>query len=126
MMEKIIKKHINSSQARISNDLYQTMYRQSIDDPQTFWAEQANHYLDWDTKWDSVLTGDFNTFDIRWFEGAQLNACYNCLDRHLATRADHMALLWEGDEPSQTRQLTYAQLHKEVCRFANVLKEQGI
>jgi acetyl-CoA synthetase len=105
---------------------YQALYQKSIENPEKFWAEQASEFISWHTPWESVLKGDFTSLDLAWFSGASLNACYNCLDRHLPARRDQIAVLWEGDEPGNSRQLTYGQLHEAVCRFANVLKKQGI
>lgn len=105
---------------------YQALYQRSIQDSEAFWAEQAETWIDWHKPWDQVLAGDFHTLDITWFKGAQLNACYNCLDRHLETRANQIAIIWEADEPGQGKTYTYVQLYEAVCRFANVLKAQGI
>lgn len=91
-----------------------------------FWAEQAEHYITWFKKWDTVYSGDFHQGDVTWFKGAKLNACYNCLDRHLPEQKDKVALIWEGDEPCQSKLLTYKELHQHVCRFANALKNQGV
>lgn len=100
-------------------------YQQSMDDPQTFWAEQATR-LDWSKPWETVLTGDLTQGDITWFAGGQLNVSYNCLDRHLPKHADKVAIIWEGDEPDQSRQLTFTELHQAVCQFANGLKQLGV
>ena len=105
---------------------YQAMYQRSVDDPEGFWAEQAEAFLHWDRPWDRVLDWDFQRGHIRWFEGARLNACYNCLDRHLDQRGDQVALIWESDDPLVDRRITYRELHAEVCRFANVLKSRGV
>ncbi|HET7395310.1 MAG TPA: acetate--CoA ligase [Gammaproteobacteria bacterium] len=105
---------------------YDALYRYSVEDPEGFWAEQAEKFVSWDRKWDRVLDWDFARGHIRWFEGARLNISYNCLDRHLARRGDQVAILWEGDDPSQDRKLTYRALHAEVCKFANVLKGRGV
>ncbi len=83
-------------------------------------------FLDWDKKWDSVLAYDYPTAYIRWFEGGKLNVSVNCLDRHLASRGDQVAIIWEGDNPANVQKITYRQLHREVCKFANVLKAQGV
>ena len=99
------------------------MYRRSIDDPEGFWAETAEAELAWSKPWDKVLT--WNLPWARWFDGGELNLSANCLDRHLATRGDKVALVWEG-EPGDSRKLTYRQLHAEVCKFANVLKGLGV
>jgi len=105
---------------------YREMYRRSVEDPDGFWGEAAQR-IDWiepfTTVKDSSFTGDIH---IRWFEGGKLNASANCLDRHLASRGDQTALIWEGDDPSVSRTITYRELHAEVCRFANALKGLGI
>ena len=103
---------------------YERLYRRSIDDNEAFWAEQAEELLDWQRKWDTVL--DWQPPFAEWFVGGKINACHNCVDRHLNTwRRNKAALVWEG-EPGDTRTLTYAELHREVCRFANGLKSLGV
>ncbi|MHC5021394.1 MAG: AMP-binding protein, partial [Planctomycetota bacterium] len=105
---------------------YQALYDRSVADPEAFWAEQAER-LQWDTKWDTVLRWDFHKAEIAWFEGGILNASVNCVDRHVHNgRADKAAIIWEGDDPSEDRTITYRELLAEVCRFANVLKAQGV
>ena len=86
----------------------------------------AEQFVTWDRKWDRVSNCDFNEVDIRWFEGARLNVAYNCVDRHLATHGDRVAILWEGDSPDEHREVTYRELHESVCRFANALKARGV
>ena len=105
---------------------YRQMYKESLEDPDGFWGARAEEFLHWDSKWERVSNVDFNTADIKWFEGATLNLSYNCLDRHLIGRGDQIAIIWEGDEPGQDRKITYRELHSEVCRFANALKGQGV
>jgi acetyl-CoA synthetase len=105
---------------------YKAMYEKSISDPDGFWAEQAEKFLDWDKPWDTVLDWDFSKGHIRWFEGGKLNACYNCIDRHLDTRGDQTALIWEGDDPADDDHITYKELHEHVCRMANVLKSRNV
>lgn len=112
--------------AYISENQYRALYQQSIDHPDNFWNEQAEKFVSWFSKWSSVRTGDFTNVDVNWFVNGKLNACYNCLDRHLEKRKDQIAIIWEGDDPKDSRRLTYGELHQEVCRFANVLKKQGI
>src|SRR5580698_6116888 len=102
---------------------YAKLYRRSIDDSEAFWDETAKAELTWMKPWDKVLS--WNLPWARWFEGGELNLSANCLDRHLATRGDKVALDWEG-EPGDSRKLTYRQLHAEVCQAANVLKGLGI
>ncbi|MDJ0832985.1 MAG: acetate--CoA ligase [Gammaproteobacteria bacterium] len=117
-----------AAQANITQDDYETMYRQSLDDPDTFWSEQAEQYLTWSKKWDKVQEWSFDKVDlgIKWFLGGQLNVSYNCLDRHLDTRGDQVAILWEGDDPSEDKKITYREMHADVCKFANVLKDRGV
>ena len=105
---------------------YEAMYRQSIDQPDEFWAAQAREFVTWAKPWTRVSSVDFHQADIRWFEGAQLNVAYNCIDRHLATRGDQVAILWEGDNPAEDRKVTYRELHDAVCRFGNALKARGV
>jgi acetyl-CoA synthetase len=120
--EVVQRAHLNAEQ-------YQAMYDRSIQDPQGFWLEQART-LDWVKPPTSTLQYTWNTAErhIRhtWFEHGQLNVAANCLDRHLATRPDKPAIIWQGEPENETRTLTYAQLHREVCQFANVLKSLGI
>ncbi len=103
---------------------YKEIYDRSIKDPVSFWAERAEQ-LTWFKKWDRVYFWDAENVICRWFEGGKLNASYNCLDRHLSTIGDRIAILWEG-EPGDTESYTYKRLYLEVCRFANVLKKKGI
>lgn len=110
----------------LSKQQYQQMYQRSIADPDGFWAEQAEQNLDWFEKWHSVSDADFNSAEIKWFEGGKLNVSYNCIDRHLATRADQTAILWEGDDPSQSEKITYQKLHDKVCQLSNAMLELGI
>jgi acetyl-CoA synthetase len=105
---------------------YQALYQYSIEQPDEFWAEQAQRFVTWFNPWSTVRQGDFQDLDIKWFDGGQLNASYNCLDRHLETKGNQTALIWEGNEPSETRSYTFIELHRLVCQFANVLKGQGI
>jgi acetyl-CoA synthetase len=105
---------------------YQRMYDRSLKDPEGFWAEQARTFLHWKRDFDQVLDYDFNDGYCGWFLGGTLNVSENCIDRHLATRADQVAIIWEADTPGETRTLTYRQLHREVCRMANALKARGV
>ena len=117
-----------AAQANVSAEQYQEMYKRSVDDPAGFWGEQAEQYLTWFKKWDTVLDWSLASDDlhINWFKGGTLNVSYNCLDRHLETRGDQVAIIWEGDDPNEDRKITYRELHEEVCRFANVLKSRGV
>ena len=112
--------------AHISAEQYETLYRRSMEQPAEFWAEQANQFLTWTRPWKEVCHWDFKVPEIRWFAGAELNACYNCVDRHLDTRGDDVAIIWESDDPAVDRSITYRELFEQVCRFANVLKKRGV
>ncbi len=105
---------------------YERLYRQSIDDNEGFWAEQAKR-INWIEPFTEVKDVSFSKQDlhIRWFYDGTLNACYNCVDRHLAAKGDDVAIIWEGDDPSRDLKITYRELHERVCRFANALKALG-
>ncbi len=108
------------------NETYLQMYRHSVEDPDGFWGEHGKR-LDWFEPFKTVKDVSFkDDVHIRWFDGGKLNACYNCLDRHLEKRGDQVALIWEADDPGEDKKITYRQLFEEVCRFANVLKAQGV
>lgn len=112
--------HVDSFEA------YQTQYAESIQDPEAFWATVAER-LTWYQKWDTVRDYDFVNGDIKWFEGGTLNACYNCLDRHVeAGHGDATAIIWEGNDPSEDKTFSYNELLAEVKKFANVLKAEGV
>jgi acetyl-CoA synthetase len=106
-------------------DEYEALYRRSLDDPDGFWAEQAQR-INWFTPPTRIGNWSFDPVDIKWFEDGVLNLCFNCVDRHLPERAGDTALIWEGDEPGATRSLTFAELHAEVVRMANCLKAMGV
>ncbi len=116
-----------ASRAYVDEAGYLAMHEHACADPTSFWAEHGKR-LDWITPYSKVKDVSFNEADfrIRWFEDGVLNVSHNCVDRHLATRSDKVAILWEGDEPGDVRKITYRQLHEEVCRFANVLKAHGV
>ena len=108
-----------------SLDDYKSAYQSSIENPQAFWAEQAEHFT-WRKKWDTIHSGGFEKGDIKWFEGAELNITENCLDRHLETRGDQTAIIWEpNDINEEAKHISYKELHASVCRMANVLKNNG-
>ncbi|MCG4454404.1 acetate--CoA ligase [Pseudomonas sp. MMS21-TM103] len=106
---------------------YQAMYRQSVVDPDGFWCEQAQR-LDWIKPFTQVKQTSFDDqdIDIKWFADGTLNVAHNCLDRHLAERGEQVAIIWEGDDPSESRHITYRELHAQVCRFANALRSQDV
>lgn len=109
------------------NETYLTMYQQSVNNPESFWSEHGK-VVEWIKPFSQVKHTSFDTghVDIRWFEDGTLNVSANCLDRHLAEKGDHIAIIWEGDDPAEDKSLTYRELHQQVCRFSNALKAQGI
>lgn len=117
-----------AAQANITKAQYDEMYRRSIEDPQNFWAEQANSYLSWFKPWKKTLDWSFGQDDlhIQWFKGGTLNVSYNCLDRHLQSRGDQTAILWEADDPGRSKAISYRELHADVNRMANALKSRGV
>ena len=119
-----------SENAHLKNmEEYQTMYQKSIDDPEGFWTEVADEFH-WYSKWETVSRYNYDRRDgpilVEWFKGAKTNVCYNCVDRHLESRADKTAIIWEGNEPGEDATISYRQLHEQVSRFANVLKSRGV
>ena len=112
-----------AEKAFMTSDGYEAAYRRSLADPENFWRHEAER-IDWMTPFSKVKNTSFNEadFGIKWFEDGVLNVSANCLDRHLPHRADDVAIIWEGDDPSQQRRITFGELHAEVCRFSNILK----
>jgi acetyl-CoA synthetase len=115
-----------AAKAHLNEEQYKTMYQASINDPDAFWAEQAAEFLSWDKPWTKVREYDFTKGEAAWFIGGKLNITYNCIDRHLETRANQTAIIWEGDSPDESTNISYQQLHSEVCKLANALKQRGI
>jgi acetyl-CoA synthetase len=121
-----IKAHI-SKDALLDKAGYEAMYQASVQDPDAFWGEQGK-ILDWIKPYTKVKNTSYDPghVSIKWYEDGLLNVSANCLDRHLAQHGDKVAIIWEGDNPAEDRKLTYRELHSEVCKFANVLKAQGV
>ena len=120
-----VKPHIRERAHLRSREEYDRLYRRSLEKPEEFWAEQARA-LDWFHPWHQVLDADYEEIDFSWFGGGRLNACHNCVDRHLDTHAERTAIIWAGDEPGSYRHITYSELKHEVCRLANVLLAHGV
>ncbi len=116
----------SAARSHIDEQRYREMYQRSVNDPEGFWAEQAESFLTWRKPWDRVLEWDYHKAYIRWFEGGRLNVSYNCIDRHLESRGEQTAIIWEGDHPDDDKRISYRELHEQVCKLANVLKSQGI
>jgi len=116
-----------AANAHINNEKYLQMYAESVENPEQFWAEQGQR-LDWFSPYSKVKNTSFapDNVDIRWYEDGVLNASYNCLDRHLESRGDQTAIIWEGDDPAHSEHISYRELHRRVCRFANALKARGV
>ena len=110
----------------VNEEQYFELYRQSVEDNEKFWGEQAG-IVDWIKPFTKVKDVSYAKDDlhIRWYEDGELNVCYNCVDRHLDDKADQPAIIWEGDDPDRDLTITYGDLHGRVCRFANVLKSIG-
>ncbi len=117
-----------AANAHINAEQYAALYQRSIEQPEAFWAEQAEQFVTWIRKWDRVLEYSYDPENlyIKWFEGGKLNVAFNCLDRHLETRGDQVAILWEGDDPAEDQRITYRELHAQVCKLANVLRSRGV
>ena len=105
---------------------YEELYEASIADPEAFWDSEARKNLEWIAQWDSVADCDFDSAQISWFKGGKLNVSVNCIDRHLPARANQTAIIWEGDEPDQSRHICYQELHDQVCKLANAMREKGV
>jgi len=114
------------AKTHLTKEQYEEMYARSLNDSDAFWREQALANLDWYKPFDTVSEFDFHTADIKWFEGGELNVSYNCIDRHLATRANQTAIIWEGDDPDQSKHISYQTLHDEVCKLANAMRHLGV
>ena len=114
------------SNSLMTNDEYKNLYDESIENPEKFWSEQAHKYLDWDSEWTNVKHEDFLKGEVRWFENAKINASKNCIDRHLNKAGEKIAIIWEGDDPEHSKEITYRELYEEVCRLSNVLKQRGV
>jgi acetyl-CoA synthetase len=109
-----------------SQSEYQQVYQESVQQPEKFWANVAEDFV-WQKKWDTVLAWDFNKPEVKWFVGAKLNITENCIDRHLPHKANQTAIIWESNDPhEESRYITYQELYNEVCRVANMLKNQGV
>ena len=112
--------------ALMGEDEYEKLYKESLDNSEEFWSKQAKEYLEWVSPWKQTCESDLNKGEVSWFIDGKINASQNCIDRHLDKRANQVAIIWEGDDPSISKSITYQELHESVCRFANALKERGV
>ena len=115
-----------SADCWIDADKYKDMYRQSIEEPDIFWTEQSDLFLSWEKAWDTLSVSDFQNAKASWFIGGKLNIAVNCIDRHLEKSANQTAIIWEGDEPDNDEKVTYKELHEQVSKLGNVLRQRGI
>ena len=117
-----------AAKTNITAEQYKTLYKQSIENPEAFWGEQAKDFLTWSKPWDKVMDYSFDASDlyIKWFQGGTLNVAYNCIDRHLESKSDQVAIIWEGDDPNDDKKITFKELHHDVSKFANILKSRGV
>ncbi len=112
--------------ANIDRATYDRWYRESLENPGEFWSARAREHLDWFQEWETLTESDLASGKVRWFAGGKLNVSHNCVDRHLEQRADQTAIIWEGDDPNTSTHISYRELHEQVCRLANVLKDRGV
>lgn len=109
-----------------SGSNYDALHQWSLNNPEEFWDSQAKHFLNWIKPWSEVMNQDANRSHAKWFNGGKINVAYNCVDRHLEDLGDKIAIIWESDDSSETKKITYKQLHEEVCKFSNVLKNKNV
>jgi len=112
--------------ALLNNEEYEKMYEESLNDPEKFWSKQASSYLEWFSSWHTVSKSNFHKGEFSWFEGGKINASTNCIDRHLKKKSKETAIIWEGDDPSLSKEISYQELHEYVCKLANALKKRGV
>jgi len=110
----------------ISEEDFNTEYQESINNPESFWQKKAEETLDWFSNWNEVAASDMEAGEVAWFKTGKLNACFNCVDRHLENHANKTAIIWEGDDPNDNKEISFQELHKNVCQFANLLKSRNI
>ena len=115
-----------SENAWINKEKYEDMYQESVESPDSFWEKQAAEFLDWNVKWEQVYSADFSKGHSSWFLGGKLNVTANCIDRHLDNRRDQTAIIWEGDDPSEHKKISYKELHEHVSKMGNVLRQRNV
>ncbi len=115
-----------SENAWITKEKYEDMYQESVESPDSFWEKQAAEFLDWSVKWEQVYSADFSKGHSTWFLGGKLNVTANCIDRHLDNRGDQTAIIWEGDDPSEHKKISYKELHEHVSKMGNVLRQRNV
>lgn len=112
-------------QAHINSELYEKLYKESLENPEQFWTKQANR-IHWHKPFTKAYNSSFAPVDIKWFDDGELNVCYNCVDRHLPARANQVAFIWQADNPKKSKKITYRELYHRVCEMANILEANGV
>ena len=125
-MKKYSLSEAEKENSIISEEDFNTEYLESINNPETFWKIKAKETLDWFSNWNEVALSKMEVGEVEWFKAGKLNACFNCVDRHLETCGDKTAIIWEGDDPKDNEKISFQTLHKNVCKFANLLKSRNI
>jgi len=125
-MKKYSLSEAEKENSIISEEDFNTEYLESINNPETFWKIKAKETLDWFSNWNEVALSKMEVGEVEWFKAGKLNACFNCVDRHLETCGDKTAIIWEGDDPKDNEKISFQTLHKNVCKFANLLKSRNV
>ena len=125
-MKKYSLSEAEKENSIISEEDFNTEYLESINNPETFWKIKAKETLDWFSNWNEVALSKMEVGEVKWFKAGKLNACFNCVDRHLETCGDKTAIIWEGDDPNDNEKISFQTLHKNVCKFANLLKSRNV
>ena len=125
-MKKYSLSEAEKENSIISEEDFNTEYLESINNPEAFWKIKAEETLDWFSNWNEVALSKMEGGEVEWFKAGKLNACFNCVDRHLETCGDKTAIIWEGDDPKDNEKISFQTLHKNVCKFANLLKSRNI
>ena len=125
-MKKYSLSEAEKENSIISEEDFNTEYLESINNPEAFWKIKAKETLDWFSNWNEVALSKMEVGEVEWFKAGKLNACFNCVDRHLETYGDKTAIIWEGDDPKDNEKISFQTLHKNVCKFANLLKSRNV
>ena len=123
--EKIYSQPTSASKNSLQEKEYLQFYKESLENPELFWTKQSKEYLEWDSSWNQLNRSNFLKGECEWFLGGKLNASINCIDRHLKEKSFETAIIWEGDEPKESKKITYLELYHAVGKFSNALKKRG-
>ena len=125
-MKKYSVSALEKKNSIISEEDFNSEYLESIKKPKEFWEKKAEETLDWFSNWEQVNSSNLETGKAEWFKAGKLNACFNCVDRHLKNHSSKTAIIWEGDDPKDSKEISFLELHKNICKFANLLKSRNI